>query len=120
MSKKVLIIDDSAFMRDFIEEALTDEGWEVVGHAEDGDSGIEMALSFEPDLITLDNVLPDMLGLDIAKVLKLEEAIKSKIIMISALKQDSVIQESRANGVEDYISKPFSREVLIEKVNGLF
>jgi two-component system, chemotaxis family, chemotaxis protein CheY len=120
MSKRVLIIDDSAFMRDFIEEALTEQGWEVVGLAEDGDSGIEMALSKEPDLITLDNVLPDMLGLDIAKILKLEEEIGSKIIMISALKQDSVIEESKACGVEDYISKPFSKEVLLEKVNKLF
>ncbi len=120
MSKKVLIIDDSAFMREFIEEALTDEGWEVVGQAEDGDSGIEMALSLAPDLITLDNVLPDMLGVEIAKILKLEEAISSKIIMISALKQESVIEECKANGVEDYLAKPFSREVLIEKVNRLF
>lgn len=120
MSKKVLIIDDSAFMRDFIEEALSDEGWEVVGLAEDGDSGIEMALSHEPDLITLDNVLPDMLGMEIARILKIEEAIKSKIIMISALKQDSVIEECRANGVEDYIAKPFSKELLLERVNKIF
>ncbi len=120
MSKKVLIIDDSAFMRDFIEDALTDEGWEVVGLAEDGDTGIEMALTLEPDLITLDNVLPDMLGVDIAKILKIDEAIASKIIMISALKQDSVVAQSKANGVEDYIAKPFSKEVLMEKVNGIF
>jgi len=53
--------------------------------AENGESGIEMALEHQPDLITLDNVLPDMLGLDIAKILKKDEQIESKIIMISAL-----------------------------------
>tara|TARA_B100000809_G_C15138570_1_gene531836 strand:- start:1863 stop:2237 length:375 start_codon:yes stop_codon:yes gene_type:complete len=120
MQRKVVIIDDSAFMREFIEETLEDEGYEIVGMAADGDSGIELALEHEPDLITLDNVLPDMLGMDIARILKKEECIRSKIIMISALGQDDVIAECKANGVEDYIVKPFEEEDLIEKVANLF
>jgi two-component system chemotaxis response regulator CheY len=117
MGKRVLIIDDSAFMREFIEETLIDEGYDVVGMAEDGNSGIEMALELEPDLITLDNVLPDMLGVDIAKILKIEEGLSSKIIMISALGQDDIIEECMANGVEGYIVKPFEEEDLIAVLN---
>jgi two-component system chemotaxis response regulator CheY len=113
MGKRVLIIDDSAFMREFIEETLEEQGWEIVGMASDGNSGIEMALELEPDLITLDNVLPDMLGVDIAKILKIEEGLSSKIIMISALGQNDIIEECMANGVEDYIVKPFEEEDLI-------
>jgi two-component system chemotaxis response regulator CheY len=113
MGKRVLIIDDSAFMREFIEETLEEQGWEIVGMAADGNSGIEMALELEPDLITLDNVLPDMLGVDIAKILKIEEGLSSKIIMISALGQNDIIEECMANGVEDYIVKPFEEEDLI-------
>jgi two-component system chemotaxis response regulator CheY len=113
MGKRVLIIDDSAFMREFIEETLEEQGWEIVGMASDGNSGIEMALELEPDLITLDNVLPDMLGVDIAKILKIEEGLSSKIIMISALGQDDIIEECMANGVEGYIVKPFEEEDLI-------
>jgi two-component system chemotaxis response regulator CheY len=117
MGKRVLIIDDSAFMREFIEETLEEQGWEIVGMAADGNSGIEMALELEPDLITLDNVLPDMLGVDIAKILKIEEGSNSKIIMISALGQDDIIEECMANGVEDYIVKPFEEEDLIAVIN---
>jgi len=120
MAKTVVIIDDSAFMREFIEEILEDEGYEIVGMAEDGDTGIEMALEHEPDLITLDNVLPDMLGMDIARILKKEEEISSKIIMISALGQDDVIAECKENGVEDYIVKPFEEEDLIGKLAKMF
>jgi two-component system chemotaxis response regulator CheY len=117
MGKRALIIDDSAFMRGFIEETLEEAGWEVVGMAEDGNSGIEMALELEPDLITLDNVLPDMLGVDVAKILKIEEGLSSKIIMISALEQKDFNEECRANGVEDYIVKPFEEEDLIAVLN---
>jgi two-component system chemotaxis response regulator CheY len=120
MGKRVLIIDDSAFMREFIEETLIDEGYDVVGMAEDGNSGIEMALELEPDLITLDNVLPDMLGVDIAKILKIEEGLSSKIIVISALGQNDIIEECMANGVEDYIVKPFEEEDLIAVLNKTF
>lgn len=120
MGKTVVIIDDSAFMREFIEETLEDAGYEILGMAADGDSGIEMALEHEPDLITLDNVLPDMLGMDIARILKKEEKINSKIVMISALGQDDVIEECKTHGVEGYIVKPFEEEELIEKVTKIF
>ena len=120
MGKKVLIIDDSSFMREFIEETLEAEGWEIVGMAKDGDSGIEMALEHKPDLITLDNVLPDMLGMDIARILLVEEKIPSKIIMISALGQADAIAECKKIGVSDYIVKPFEEVQLIEKVNKIF
>tara|TARA_B100000809_G_scaffold195410_1_gene194782 strand:- start:2568 stop:2939 length:372 start_codon:yes stop_codon:yes gene_type:complete len=120
MGKKVLIIDDSFFMREFIKGALEEAGWEIVGTAGSGDDGIEKALDLAPDLITLDNVLPDMLGVDIARILKKEEGVSSRIIMISALGQDGIIEECIANGVEDYIVKPFSEESLLERVGNLF
>jgi two-component system chemotaxis response regulator CheY len=120
MGKTVLIIDDSAFMREFIEETLEDEGWDIVGQAGDGDTGIELALELKPDLITLDNVLPDMLGMDIAKVLLIEEKITSKIVMISALGQDDVIAECKAVGVSGYIVKPFEEEDLVEEITKIF
>lgn len=120
MGKTVLIIDDSAFMREYIEETLEEAGYTIVGFAADGDTGIEKALELEPDLITLDNVLPDMLGVDISRILIKEEGLSSKIIMISALGQDDIIAECKANGVEDYIVKPFEEEDLIEKVSKIF
>ncbi len=116
MSKSVLIIDDSLYMRTLINSALSEEGYNVVGMAGDGETAIEMALELEPDVITLDNVLPDMIGLDILKVLK-EEGIKSTIIMISAVGQQSVVDEGMSLGAADYIVKPFTPDGLVEKVN---
>lgn len=117
MSKKVLIVDDSLYMRTMINEALKNAGYEIVGQAGNGESAIDMALDLKPDLITLDNILPDMIGTDILKVLKQDEGFESKVIMISAVGQESVIQEGMSLGASDYIVKPFTTEGLIAAVN---
>lgn len=112
MAKKVLIVDDSLYMRTIIKDALIAAGFDVVGQAANGESAIDMALELQPDLITLDNILPDMLGLDIVNVLK-EEEVSSKVIMISAVGQESVIEEGLRRGVAQYIVKPFTTEQLV-------
>jgi len=118
--KKVLIVDDSMYMRTLIKSALTATGeYEIVGQAANGSQGIEMALEFEPDLITMDNILPDMIGIDIVKELR-AEGITSKIIMVSAVGQDDVVAEGKANGAQDYLVKPFTADVLVDRVNKLF
>jgi two-component system chemotaxis response regulator CheY len=73
MSKKVLVVDDSLYMRTLIKDALAGAGYEIIGMAANGESAIDMAFELQPDIITLDNILPDMLGIDILKVLKEEE-----------------------------------------------
>jgi two-component system, chemotaxis family, chemotaxis protein CheY len=118
--KKVLIVDDSLFMRQTIKNALMSSGnYTVVGEAATGDQGIEMSLDLQPDIITMDNILPDMLGIDIIKELRRED-VKSRIIMVSAVGQESIIQESRASGADDYLVKPFTNEVLVDRINKLF
>lgn len=116
MAKKVLIVDDSLYMRTVIKDALVTAGFDVVGQAANGETAIDMAIELQPDLITLDNILPDMLGLDILNVLKSEE-IDSKIIMISAVGQESVVEEGLKRGASKYIVKPFTSEQLIATVN---
>lgn len=116
MNKTVLIIDDSLYMRTLINEALVGAGFNVVGQAGNGETAIDMAIELQPDLITLDNILPDMIGTDILRVLKQEEKIHSKVVMISAVGQESVIQEGLSLGAADYIVKPFTSESLVEIV----
>jgi two-component system, chemotaxis family, chemotaxis protein CheY len=120
MSKKVLIVDDSMYMRTLINEALSSAGYEVVGQAANGEQAIDMALEMQPDLITLDNILPDMIGTDILRVLKQDEKIASKVIMISAVGQESVIQEGMSLGASDYIVKPFTSESLVAAADKAF
>lgn len=117
MGKNVLIVDDSMYMRTLISDALTSAGYKIVGQAANGEQAIDLAMELEPDLITLDNILPDMIGTDILRVLKQEEKIPSAVIMISAVGQDSVIQEGISLGASDYIVKPFTADSLIEAVN---
>jgi two-component system chemotaxis response regulator CheY len=118
--KKVLIVDDSLYMRTLINSALTATGrYEVIGQAGTGSQGIELALEHEPDLITMDNILPDMIGIDIVKELR-AEGLTSKIIMVSAVGQDDVVEEGRSNGADDYLVKPFTAEILVERIDNLF
>lgn len=120
MSKTVLIVDDSMYMRATIKDALTGAGYNVIGEAPTGESAIDQAINLKPDLITLDNILPDMIGTDVLRVLKEEEKISSKVIMISAVGQESVIQEGLSLGANAYIIKPFSPEQLVTEANKLF
>jgi len=116
MSKNVLIVDDSLYMRTLIRDALTEKGYNVVGEAANGEEAIDLAFELMPDIITLDNILPDMIGTDILKVFQ-EEGLSSKVIMISAVGQDSVINEGMKLGALDYIVKPFTSEKLVDALS---
>jgi two-component system, chemotaxis family, chemotaxis protein CheY len=118
MSKNVLIVDDSLYMRTLIKDALEEGGFKVVGQASNGEEAIDLAFELMPDIITLDNILPDMIGTDILKVYK-DEGLSSKVIMISAVGQESVINEGLALGAVEYIVKPFTGEQLIAAVSKL-
>ncbi len=120
MGKTVLIVDDSMYMRTLIKDALLGAGYEIIGEAANGESAIDQAMELNPDLITLDNILPDMIGTDILRVVKEEEDLDSKVIMISAVGQESVIQEGMSIGAEDYIVKPFTAEQLVGAADKAF
>lgn len=113
--KKIIIVDDSLYMRTIIKDALVNAGFEVVAEAGTGEDAIDLILDHQPDLITLDNILPDMLGLDIIQTLK-DEDCSSKILMVSAVGQKSVISTGLSLGANGYIVKPFTPEQLIESI----
>lgn len=116
MSKSILIVDDSMYMRTLIKDAVAKAGYTVVGEAANGESAIDMAMELKPDYITLDNILPDMIGTDILKVL-IAEGLQSKIVMVSAVGQQSVVEEGLELGAAEYIVKPFTAEELVEILN---
>jgi two-component system, chemotaxis family, chemotaxis protein CheY len=112
MNKNVLIVDDSLYMRTLIKDILEAEGYNIVGMASNGEDAIDLAFELQPDIITLDNILPDMIGTHILKVYK-DEGLQSKVVMISAVGQESVIHEGLSLGASDYIIKPFTNEQLL-------
>lgn len=116
MTKSVLIVDDSLYMRTLIKDALEGVGFSIIGQAANGEEAIDLAFELQPDFITLDNILPDMIGTDILKVYQ-EEGLRSKVVMISAVGQESVVSEGLKLGAKAYIVKPFTSDQLIDAMN---
>lgn len=109
---RVLIVDDSTYIRSTLKTLLTEEGYEVVGEAKNGEMAIDLAMDLNPDVITLDNILPDMTGLDVLKTLNTDD-FTSTVIMISAVGQQSAIVDAMNNGAKHYLVKPFDNSELI-------
>lgn len=116
MTKTVLVVDDSLFMRSLIVNTLSRAGYTIIGEADNGKQAIEMAINLNPYLITLDNMLPDMLGKDVLRILRTEAKIESRIVLISAIGHNDAIQQGLHLGATDYIAKPFTEEVLVNRI----
>ena len=116
MKKTVLIVEDSVFERTLLKKVFQEEGFDVVGVTTNGEDAMDLALEYVPDLITIDNLLPDVLGVDLVRNLR-DEGIQSKIIMISGINMEREIEKAKVAGVDDYIIKPYEREELIGKVS---
>lgn len=117
-SYKVLVVDDSPFIFKAVRKALEPNGFQMVGHAENGKIGLEMVDQFQPDLITLDVTMPVMDGLETAKNLFLKNS-KTKIIMLSAMGDEDLMKQAGHYGVKNFISKPFKAEELLDLVRSM-
>lgn len=115
---RALIVDDSTFMRAKINNILESSGHEVVGMADNGEKAIDMVFELKPDLVTLDNILPDMTGIDVLKILK-QKKNETKVIMISAVGQQSSINDGLKNGALNYLVKPFDDRDLLKAIQSI-
>ena len=116
MALRILVVDDEANIRRLIGHELTNRGYKVI-EAAGGKEAIELARKFRPNLITLDIVMPDLDGFDVTVVLKSDPITKDiPIVIISVIEDKSKAYRLGAN---DYITKPFSFDALMEKVNRL-
>ena len=114
--KRILIVDDSFYMRTMLKNMLTDAGYEVVGEAPNGQTALELAKETKPDLVTLDVILPDNTGLDVLKGIKADQP-DMKVIIVSAVGQEVIVNEALEYGALSYIVKPFSEEKVLEVVS---
>ena len=115
MSKRVLIVDDAAFMRMMIRDILNKNGYEVAGEAENGARAIERYKELLPDLVIMDITMPEVDGINAVKEIK-KGFPDAKIIMCSAMGQQAMVIESIQAGARDFIVKPFQVERVIEAV----
>jgi len=111
----VLIVDDSAFMRNMLKDILVEEGHMIVGEAGDGDDAIEKYKALNPDLVTMDVVMPGTDGIDACKGIIAGDA-SARIIMCSALGQKEMVVDALQAGAKDYIVKPFQPLVVKEVI----
>jgi two-component system chemotaxis response regulator CheY len=112
MKGRVLVADDAAFMRQMIREILEAEGLEVVGEAVDGVEAIDQFSKLHPDLVTMDIVMPRRSGIDAVKgILELDP--HARIVMCSALGQETLVMEALQAGARDFIVKPFKPDNVV-------
>lgn len=115
MSKKVLIVDDAAFMRMIIKDILTDNGYEVIGEAENGIEAVDLYNESIPDLVIMDITMPGMDGIQAVREIIKQDS-NARIIMCSAMGQQEMVIESIEAGAKDFIVKPFQSERVVEAV----
>jgi two-component system chemotaxis response regulator CheY len=115
MGKKVLIVDDTAFMRMMLRDIFGKNGFEVVGEAENGKVGFEKYKELSPDVVTMDITMPEMNGIEALQAIKGHDP-KATVVMCSAMGQQAMVIEAIQKGAKDFIVKPFQPERVIQAV----
>lgn len=111
----VLIADDSMFMRKRLSDILTDEGHDVVAEAEDGNEAISLFTQLQPELVMLDITMPERNGMGALNHI-MANAPEARVIMCSALGEETVVQECIETGAKAFVVKPFDPSEVISAV----
>ena len=113
---RVLIVDDAAFMRKVLTDALVSGGHEVVGEAHNGTEAVASFQELRPELTTLDITMPEKDGLAaLAEIMAIDPA--ARVVMCSALGQESKVLESIQLGAKNFVVKPFQPARVLEAIN---
>lgn len=113
-SAKVLVAEDEALIRLDLVELLTEEGYEVVAQASDGQEAVELARELQPDLVIMDVKMPKMDGITAAELIA-EERI-APIVMLTAFSQRDLVERARDAGAMAYVVKPFDASDVIPAI----
>jgi two-component system chemotaxis response regulator CheY len=112
---RVLVVDDAAFMRKMVSDALAKGGHEVVGEAGNGAEAIARYQELKPEVTTLDITMPEKDGITALKeIIELDPS--ARVVMCSALGQESKVLESIKLGAKDFVVKPFQADRVLEAV----
>jgi two-component system chemotaxis response regulator CheY len=106
-----MIVDDAAFMRMALKKILVRLGIEVIAEAENGVSAIQKFKELKPDIITMDITMPEMTGIEaLREIHKISSEVR--VVMVTAMGQESFVREAVLNGAKDFIVKPFKEETV--------
>jgi two-component system, chemotaxis family, chemotaxis protein CheY len=115
MGKKIMLVDDTKFMRMMLANILKPKGYEIIAEAGDGLEAVDKYKQLKPDLVTMDIVMPHMDGIEAVKNIVASDS-GARVIMVTAIGQDSKVKEAIEAGARGYIVKPFQAPQVIEEV----
>ena len=118
LGKKVLLVDDAAFMRMKLKQVLSELGHEVIGEGTNGAEGVALYERLRPDVVTMDITMPEMNGVEaVGKIREIDP--KAVIIMVSAMGQQGIVIDAVNAGAKDFIVKPFDPERIKKVMDSL-
>ncbi|WP_392508910.1 ANTAR domain-containing response regulator [Naumannella halotolerans] len=110
----MLVAEDEALIRLDLTELLTDQGYEVVGEAADGEEAVKLARELTPDLVVMDVKMPRRDGLSAAREIAQDRI--APVVMLTAFSQRELIEEAREAGAMAYVVKPFDASDVVPAI----
>ena len=118
MAKKILLVDDAAFMRKMLKDALSKNGYTDLYEAVDGADAVEKYDELKPDLVIMDITMPNMDGLEALKAIRGKDG-SANVVMCSAMGQESMVMDAVRSGAKDFIVKPFKADRVLKTVTSI-
>jgi len=118
MAKKILLVDDAAFMRKMIRDTLEKNGYTDVHEAVDGADAVVKYDEVKPDLVVMDITMPNMDGLEALKAIRAKDG-SANVVMCSAMGQESMVMDAVRSGAKDFIVKPFKPDRVLKTVTSI-
>jgi len=115
MPNTILLVDDAAFMRMMLKDILVNNGYQIIGEAENGAVAIDKYMELKPDITIMDITMPEMDGLQAVKEIRARDP-QAKIVMCSAMGQQAMVIEAIQAGAKDFVVKPFQADRVLEAV----
>jgi len=115
MGLKIMIVDDTMFMRQILRGIVEEEGWIVIGEAVDGADAVQKYQECLPDITTMDIVMPLKSGIEaLSEIIAIDN--RAKVVMCTALGQEGLVKEAQQAGARGYILKPFDPQKVKEVI----
>ncbi len=118
MSKRIMLVDDSSFMRMMLKKILENNGYTIICEASNGLEAVELYKQHQPDLVTMDITMEHMDGIEALREIK-KDYPNANVIMCSAMGQQAMVMDALKSGAQDFIVKPFDAVRVIQSVRGL-
>lgn len=111
---RVVVAEDEALIRLDVVEMLTEEGYDVVGHAGDGEAAVALTTELRPDLVVMDVKMPKLDGISAAEKIAADRI--APVVMLTAFSQRELVDRAREAGAMAYVVKPFGKADLIPAI----